>query len=531
MKSKLFFISYLVALIVVLFKLGSTNITDTLWAEDGVIFINEARTHGINSILKTYAGYLHVIPRIVAYIAVNINSSFTPYIFFMFWLVALAFFIYVLTKVSEDYGLKAPTILLVTLFSIAQPNSGEVFFTITNAQWVLGCALALLVISNSNLKSSRTLYLALVCIGLTGPFSLIFFPLVFMRLAFQKDFRHHRGFYTIIIVCALIQGLTIFLSQRITKTHFDTNYQHWIHAILVFVSFGSINIFSNIASLVFWMSLIHTISTRIFARNIKSNYDTERIFYFIINSDVFYFITAILLIYSTSLIANMNAPHIINPLGGGDRYFFIPYFLLIFISFLVAKENTKALSLIVISLTILTYINFKPIHRSNMQYASFAALSKMKNNVTIPINPSTNSFPSWSILPLFNPEKLSSGIIEKNLEINSSILINVINDNNQLLPKTNDPSIIFDITKQCIKSEHIGISINLTRNTDDVIQLFWSRDLVFSETQSMKRFYPAGNIEAIFAIPYANVNFIRIDPQSNIGEFLVHKVTLTCIES
>jgi hypothetical protein len=531
MKSKLFLFSYLVALIVIFFKLGNTNITDTLWAEDGVIFINEARTYGINSIWKTYAGYFHVLPRIVAYLAVNLNPSFIPYVFFMFWLVVLAFLIYVLTKVGEDHALTPSSIILITILSIAQPNSGEVFFTITNAQWMLGCTLALLIISDTNLKSSRTLSLTLVFVSLTGPFSLIFSPLVFMRLFFHKDFRNYTGFYTIILTCALLQGLTIFLSQRITKTHLDTNYEHWINAIFVFASFGSENILSNLASLVFWISLIHTTSTRIFAKNIKLNDDKVEVIQSTKNGDTLYFFTAILLIYGTSLIANMNAPHIINPLGGGDRYFFIPYFLLIFFSFLAAKQNARALSLTIISLTVLCYINFTPIHRSNMQYASFTALSKTINNVAIPINPLTNSFPSWSILPLLNSEASSPRKIEKNLEIANSILINVNKYNNQLLSSTSDPNIIFNIKGQCDGSEHIGINVNLVRNTQDIVQLFWSRDLTFSEIQSMKRFYPAGNIDAVFAIPYANVNFIRIDPQSYIGDFLIHNVSLTCIES
>jgi hypothetical protein len=43
---------------------------DTLWAEDGLIFLSDALAGGLRgTIAKPYAGYMHLLPRLVAWLA------------------------------------------------------------------------------------------------------------------------------------------------------------------------------------------------------------------------------------------------------------------------------------------------------------------------------------------------------------------------------------------------------------------------------------------------------------------------------
>jgi len=43
-----------------LIKLNGLHIDQTLWAEDGSIFINQARELGVSSLWTTYVGYFHL---------------------------------------------------------------------------------------------------------------------------------------------------------------------------------------------------------------------------------------------------------------------------------------------------------------------------------------------------------------------------------------------------------------------------------------------------------------------------------------
>lgn len=47
---------------------------DTMWAEDGTIFLEDAASHGPRSLLEPYAGYLHFLPRVLAQLVVALAS-------------------------------------------------------------------------------------------------------------------------------------------------------------------------------------------------------------------------------------------------------------------------------------------------------------------------------------------------------------------------------------------------------------------------------------------------------------------------
>ncbi len=51
----------------------------TTWAEDGGIFLREQLAYGAgDTLLRPYAGYLHLVPRLLVDLAVHRRSSSTP---------------------------------------------------------------------------------------------------------------------------------------------------------------------------------------------------------------------------------------------------------------------------------------------------------------------------------------------------------------------------------------------------------------------------------------------------------------------
>jgi hypothetical protein len=57
---------FAIAVVLQLLRLGWSDSLDTLWAEDGTIFLQGALTHGfLDNVTATYAGYLVLVPRLI----------------------------------------------------------------------------------------------------------------------------------------------------------------------------------------------------------------------------------------------------------------------------------------------------------------------------------------------------------------------------------------------------------------------------------------------------------------------------------
>lgn len=98
-----------------------------LWADDGNIFLTEAQYLGASSIFKPYGGYLHLYPRLIAYLSTSVDLVNRPIILLLGWLFAYFLMVYLFALSAKKCGLQwfstTALIFLVTL----QPNDGEIF--------------------------------------------------------------------------------------------------------------------------------------------------------------------------------------------------------------------------------------------------------------------------------------------------------------------------------------------------------------------------------------------------------------------
>lgn len=174
-----------------------------LWAEDGKIFLLDAYALGTASIFKPYAQYLHLVPRLLAWCISHTNyidQVARP----LAWTCALiqsASCAYLFTFARKLFSLRGAW--LFALAPLMIPHSGEVWLTITNLQWVLAPALLALLwdacilvpcAERPSRSALRTLAYgaAIVLLTLTGPFGLIFLPLVLAGLVVTAG-AQHRG--------------------------------------------------------------------------------------------------------------------------------------------------------------------------------------------------------------------------------------------------------------------------------------------------------------------------------------------------
>lgn len=173
-----------------------------LWAEDGV-FLLDAIQEGLRVLFAPYAGYLHLLPRLIAWAATRLNAGWIPAIF-----VYLAFGFTLVTCwriFSPRFHLRGKPWMALAIVAI--PHSGEVYLTPTNLQWILVFTLLVTLLSD-DLKR-RVEWLTdvgtVVIVGLTGPFILLLSPLFLVRAMTRRTVASWSIFGSVVLI-ALLQG-------------------------------------------------------------------------------------------------------------------------------------------------------------------------------------------------------------------------------------------------------------------------------------------------------------------------------------
>ena len=154
--------------------------TPQLYAEDGTIFLAFNDLLGLRAFFEPYMGYLHLLPRLIAWAASRLlDPLWWPAFYngasFLIWVAVLA-------RMFSP-RLQLPGKPWLALAFIIGPQSGEILFNITNLQWV--CAFLLVqqaLIARPVTPAQRIGDLVIVMlVGLTGPFVIALGPLLAWR--------------------------------------------------------------------------------------------------------------------------------------------------------------------------------------------------------------------------------------------------------------------------------------------------------------------------------------------------------------
>lgn len=206
---------FIAVLLVLLYRRYDTFSNPQLWAEDGVVFLQQYHDTGLKSIITPYAGYLHLIPRLVTALfgLLSLNLLYLPAFFnascfIIIFLLALRFW-----SSAGQMGLQHRVAYAVMFLLV--PVGTEMFMNITNIIWFTSLFLVdFLIIGYKHYEQSR--YKVLTCllifiISLTGPFSLLLSPLVvFVIFLERKTIRFQQLVpLVIILLCGCIQVLCI----------------------------------------------------------------------------------------------------------------------------------------------------------------------------------------------------------------------------------------------------------------------------------------------------------------------------------
>jgi len=152
------------------------------WAEDGSIFFRERVLIGFwGTIFRTYGGYSHLIPRIIAEVACLLPVRWMPLAFNLSALViqsiaCSAFFWPCYRKIISSDSLRAVCCLAV---AATIPAGQEMMAAVCNLQWYLAVFSVLLLVA-----AGKEIWLTIiqVCIALTAPVTLLLTPMLLWQL-------------------------------------------------------------------------------------------------------------------------------------------------------------------------------------------------------------------------------------------------------------------------------------------------------------------------------------------------------------
>ncbi len=178
--------------------------TPQLFAEDGSIFLTQDEQMGIRAWWVPYNGYLHILPRIIAWIASHTaDPAWWPAIYNgCAFAVTIALFA---RLASARVMLPAKPWLMLAFVVVV--GTSEVLINVTNLQWVTAFFLLLQLFTAppAGLLQRITDLSILAVIGLNGPFAVVFAPLFGWRLWREKNLDALLAL-AVIVACAGVQG-------------------------------------------------------------------------------------------------------------------------------------------------------------------------------------------------------------------------------------------------------------------------------------------------------------------------------------
>jgi hypothetical protein len=166
---------FALALVLLFLKSPDAILAPQFWAEDGPVFFAAQFGQDWPQLLTPYAGYLHTVPRLVAWIATWFDLAHAPLVYnALAILIDAACIAYVSLRLAAWFPQWA---VFLSFFIV--PSSGDIFGTATNVQWFMQFVLAAacLVPAAGPHAAPRPVriagHAALALAALSGPFSVL----------------------------------------------------------------------------------------------------------------------------------------------------------------------------------------------------------------------------------------------------------------------------------------------------------------------------------------------------------------------
>jgi hypothetical protein len=391
-------------------------LSPSFWAEDGTIFFVETLGQALAAIPETYAGYYHLVPRLLAVVAAPLPTVAAPWVFnyacFLFTLFVVAY------TCKTDNGL--PWRPLAALALLLVPYAPDLWINMANLHWKGAAFMIVHLLTFAQDKSGWRVAAEsalLVLLGLSGPFSLLLAPAYLFGLATYPHKQRNAIPTAVILVTAVIQTAAI-------ATHFEPQAAGLPDPLLVLDVIGTrtvLGLFTHISAL----GLPNLILLGLMAWWLRSN-DPRRLV-------ILYLALGALL--ASAMWKFRGDLQVLGFESAGPRYFWLPGVIFLWLALDVARSRKGWIRWIFV--VILVYAlgysvdHFQPEQVPDNDWPLHARILEAGFEACVPLNPR----PLWamcrqgekplSLAPDFNrPEgfRLVSGLAAAGVEAEEELL-------------------------------------------------------------------------------------------------------------
>lgn len=374
---------YLLCLGLLFYREPDGFLNPQFWAEDGVICFGQSLTLGWSAIWEPQAGYLILIPRLVAYLGSFFPISWAPTLYNFSFVILILFVISSL--LSSRIPLPFKPLLAIAIVLV--PSNGEILMSIVNIQWFLAVVLILVIIQEKPNTTHQWLLdtFMITTIGLTGPFIILFFPLFIFRLIYIC-----RSYYSVYLLfmallLSLVQGYWIVMGGNLhSGNHLGFSFTA-LEQVLA-LRFSGMLFFGDYISLAFNVHVLAGMTIIVIAglmtlAMVEPHHRRLPVIVFLIGG---------FLVTFASFYKFRYNPFLLVPFDNGARYFYLPHLLIVwsFIMFLDSKKITRSVSILLLLMVLfskLTHFQVAPLKDFHWErYSSQIERGEIKK---IPINP------------------------------------------------------------------------------------------------------------------------------------------------
>ncbi len=201
---------FLVCLLLFFLKSPDAVLYPQFWAEDGAIFYAQQFGKNWPQLTTPYAGYIHFIPRMIAWLAIPIKPLYVPLFYNVAAIIIDSLCVaYAFKYLSFMYG---ATAALISFFLL--PTVGDIYGTMTNIQWFLQFSLVLSVLqpgaSSEMPPAPARMFMisALIIVAcLTGPFCVIDCAVILLLFVITYLLNNHGAYLHNIVPEKMIYAL------------------------------------------------------------------------------------------------------------------------------------------------------------------------------------------------------------------------------------------------------------------------------------------------------------------------------------
>jgi hypothetical protein len=364
------------------------------FAEDGAVFFLQAERNPVASVITPYSGYLHLGLRLVALAASPLDPRWIPVVYF--YASIAAFLALILALFSPRLGFPRPWLLALGVVLV--PHNGEVFDSLTNAQWLSGLGLVLLAMARDpEGPRDRALDAGFAAVAsLTGVFSIVFAPIFVARAAVRRT-RDALWLAAIVVVGGLVQDYELNTSSfppdagTPAVLHVAATFGNRVWLGLLMTPHASDGVPMGVRSAVGLAGLLLLLFLVLAGRETRAMRAAMA--------------SALLLVFAAAVYKFRGMLASLDSGYDGDRYFFIPKVCLIWILALQIGRASRwrwPARLLLAAVLANACVGFQFEHWENYDWPRWATRIQEEDRVVVPLNPKGFSF--THVRPGGNPQ-------------------------------------------------------------------------------------------------------------------------------